>query len=102
MKTLLLTVCLFGAVSAVAQNGTLIDNQAHPIQMNEHPVRAAQQPLTTEQTLLIQNPFTYAHGERPMWEFATNAPVEPLGDIARRLKEDHTVAKKSDTVFINY
>jgi hypothetical protein len=101
MKTLLFAFCFLCSTGALAQN--LLDATAHKLEMTEHPLRASQHTMAGEQTLLGQNsPFTFGQGERPLWEFTSNAPVEPLGDLAREIKKEHEAVKKSESVWVNY
>ena len=44
---------------------------------------ASQHEMTAEQSILGTNSNPSAHGERPLWEFATPRVEKPLGDIAR-------------------
>lgn len=68
---------------ACAQNVSVQNGQAQPLQMQEHPQHAASHALGTEQTLLTGGE-DWARGERPLSDFPTELKREiPLGDIAR-------------------
>jgi hypothetical protein len=72
------------------------------IELPSHPRRATQQGLGFTENLRGESEFVSARGERPRWEVAPKkAPEIPLGDVARRLREQHESAKKSDTIWEN-
>jgi hypothetical protein len=54
-----------------------------------------------EGTLLGDSAYSYEHGERPLWEFATVKHVTPLGDEARALRKEHSTDKKASKVWEN-
>lgn len=101
IKTLVFAVCFFGATAALAQSagGTVLSNDVQPFRINDHVNRATQQSVAPEQSLLSQNSITVADGERPVSEFAVAQVVEPLGDAARRLRQEHEGVKKATTVW---
>jgi hypothetical protein len=103
MKTTIFVLCFFCATAAFAQNANYGAVSAEPvvIQFTSHTGHASPQPMGTEQNLLGQSGFTYAHGERPLWEVASPSQVTPLGDSARVLKKAHETAKKADIVWNN-
>lgn len=45
------------------------------------------------------NTYTYAQGERPLWEFGPLTPPTPLGDVARAYRKEKLAAKKAQIVF---
>lgn len=50
-----------------------------------------------EQSLSEMSTYSYAQGERPLWEVApVKQPEVPLGDIARALRHEHLKAKKAE------
>jgi hypothetical protein len=98
MKITVFALCFMCATAAFGQLSA-ISNQPQPLVMVDHPARASQHPMAEEQTLLTADGFTYAHGERPLWEFASTPHNVPLGDIARDLKREHLTAKKADKVW---
>ena len=43
--------------------------------------------------------YTYAQGERPLWEFGPAfPPPTPLGDVARAFRKEKLAAKKAEIV----
>ena len=104
MKTTLFVLCFFCATAAFAQNignGAMLSAEPVIPQFCSHAGHASEQPMGMEQNLLGQSRFTYAHGERPLWEVASPSQVTPLGDSARVLKKAHETAKKADIVWHN-
>ena len=99
MKTTLFALFLLCTTAALGQAASYLSNEPQPIQMSSHKQHASQHPMEQEQTLLITSTNVYGHGERPIWEFAAKAPAEiPLGDVARTLRSQHSVAKKATKV----
>jgi hypothetical protein len=97
-KLLLLAACVFCAGTVAAQNIAPAMANGDPQMRSfafEHSQRAAQTGLAQEQDIREQNVVTYAHGERPLWEFMSLSPTEPLGDIARTLKQERAAMKKA-------
>jgi hypothetical protein len=103
MKTLILGVCVLAASAAFGQAAATISTQAYPLTMPDHPQHASQHSMATEQSVLETNCNPSAHGERPLWEFATAHVERPLGDIARELRKqrDFIAAKKAESVVEN-
>jgi hypothetical protein len=97
MKITVFALCFMCATAAFGQMSAL-SNQAQPLVMLDHPLRASQHSMADEQTLLTTCGFNYAQGERPLWEFATTHVSVPLGDLARELKKEHLTAKKAEKV----
>lgn len=71
------------------------------LEMSSHTEHASQKSMAEAQNLLENSTYTYARGERPLWEVASRAS-EPLGDAARRLRQEHAAVKKSSVVYVNY
>jgi hypothetical protein len=104
MKTMLFVFCFFCATAAFGQAagaGALLNSEPVVVEFASHAARASRMPMGVEQNLLEASGFTSAHGERPLWEFATPSQVTPLGDSARTLKKAHETAKKADIVWNN-
>ncbi len=104
MKTILFALCILGATAAFGQStgsAALLNSEPVVIEFASHAGHAVQQPMGAEQNLLGQSSFTHARGERPLWEVEKLAPVTPLGDSARILKQQHETAKKADIVWTN-
>jgi len=103
MKTLLCAAFVLAATAAFGQTATVIPSQAYPTYVPDHPQHASQQSMAMEQSILETNCSVSAHGERPLWEFASPRVERPLGDIARELRRqrDFLVAKKASSVVEN-
>jgi len=52
--------------------------------------------MGTEQSLLHCSAYSYAKGERPLWEFGPVSEPVPLGDVARAYRAEHALAKKAE------
>jgi hypothetical protein len=103
MKTVFFLFCGFCATAAFGQSGvaaSVLNAEPASINVPSHPQHAAAKPMLVEQNLLGSN-YTHAKGERPLWEVAPKKVEVPLGDIARALRKDHAVAKKSAVVVEN-
>jgi hypothetical protein len=100
MKTTLFLLCLLSATAALGQSvgGSALSAEVQPFEMSGHQSRAAQHPMASEQSLLETSSYSYAQGERPLWEVAPVIHAVPLGDIARMLKKEHDAAKKATFV----
>lgn len=100
--TLFLTVFFLAcATAACAQSAPVLPNNPQPMVMTEHPVHAAQHAMGEESSLLggAVSAYTYAQGERSLWEFGPSAKREtPLGDVARAYRKDHAVVRKAEIV----
>jgi hypothetical protein len=99
MKSTLFALCIFCATAAWGQAANYLSSEPQPIQMSGHRLRASQRSMEQEQTLLVNSNNVYGHGERPLWEFPSKTVAEtPLGDVARLLRNQHTIAKKAARV----
>jgi hypothetical protein len=65
----------------------------------DHPMHAEQHDLRPEVSLIGGGSYTYAQGERPLWEFGGYAAPTPLGDVARRYREEHAKVEKAQIVW---
>ena len=101
MKTAIVLACLLCATAAFGQVGATLSNEVQPIQLPSHPQRASSQGMSVEQNLLVATGYTAAHGNRPLWEFASLTPEVPLGDVARELRKAHETARKAEKVWAN-
>jgi len=104
MKTTLIVLCVFCATGAFAQGlgtGTVLSNEPNVFRLPSHTEHASQQPMAHGQSLLEASGFSYAHGERPLWEVAPQTVPTPLGDSARALRKEHAAAKKATKVWTN-
>ena len=95
MKTTLLALFFLCASVAFGQGASVISSQPALIQVPSHPARAMQHQLGEERNILFTSTNVYAHGERPLWEFARPAAEIPLGDVARMLRQQHATARKA-------
>lgn len=55
--------------------------------------------MAREHSLVGGGTYSYAQGERPLWEFGPVSEPRPLGDIARELRKEKQSAKKAEIVF---
>jgi hypothetical protein len=55
--------------------------------------------MATESPLVGGGSYTYAQGERPLWEFGPVSEPTPLGDVARAYRKEKLAAKKAEIVF---
>ncbi len=102
MKTALLAFCFFlCSTAAFGQSAPVLSNRPQMVQIPDNPAHASQHEMAVEQNILEQSTYTYAQGERPLWEFGPGSQPAPLGDSARALKKQHEAAKKSETVWQN-
>jgi hypothetical protein len=103
MKIKILSLFVFfvalGTTTALAQGGAVLSNQPQVIEPSSHPQHADIHDLATEQSLVGGGSVTYAHGERPLWEFGSPYPEPaPLGDVARAYRKEKMTAKKAEKV----
>jgi hypothetical protein len=100
MKTVLLGIMILCAAAAFGQAGS-ISNQAIPIQIADHPQHASFSSMACEHPLVggAADTYTYAQGERPLWEFGPVSEPTPLGDVARAYRKEKLAAKKAEVVF---
>ena len=100
MKITLCVLFILVAAAAFGQVSGAISAQTQMLQLPDHPQHADQHALATEQSLLGCGSVTTAHGERPLWEFGSDAPApQSLGDVARALRKEKITVKKADKVF---
>ncbi len=105
MKLTLLAICLFCTAAAfgqaVAGAGAVLQSQPQVYYIPSHPEHASHQAMAEEQSLIAGSNYTYAQGERPLWEVASKKVELPLGDVARMLRQEHATAKKAKKVVEN-
>jgi hypothetical protein len=102
MKTTLFLLCLLFSSAAFGQSYLPPSTLSPSLQMATHGQRASQQPMAQELDLREHSGFTYAQGERPLWEVMPLPQLQPLGDIARELRKEHETVKKAAKVSENY
>jgi hypothetical protein len=98
---ILFIACASLAFGQTSYGGSALSAQPQVIQFATHPQTATQQSLGAEQSLYVSSNFSWAQGERPLWEVAPPTNVTPLGDIAREFRSEHAKARKSEKVWEN-
>lgn len=102
MKITLFALLILCTSSVFGQNAPVISNQAASIVIPEHVAHADRHDLAQEHPLVggASDNYTYAQGERPLWEFGPMLPPPtPLGDIARSVRKEKLATKKAEIVF---
>jgi hypothetical protein len=102
MKTLLVAVFVCCASAAFGQaNGVAVSAEVSPLQMMGHPQQAAPHALAQERPIVggTQDTYSYAQGERPLWEFGPVKQEPALGDVARAYRKEKSTGKKAEIVF---
>jgi hypothetical protein len=101
MKITLFLWFILCTAAAFGQTAPVLPNQAQMVVVPEHPQHAEQHEMAVERPLVggSANTYTYAQGERPLWEFGpVSAPPTPLGDVARAFRKEKSVARKAEVV----
>src|SRR5215469_15844496 len=100
MKITILILILFCAAAAFGQAQSGISSQPIITQFADHPEHASVTPMATEHPIVGGAPdnYSYAHGERPLWEFGPVSEPVPLGDVARANRKDRAAVKKAEIV----
>jgi hypothetical protein len=98
MKLTLIAFFVFCASSAFGQ--ALLNSNSQPLEFGDHVARASQHDLASPSNLLQDSAYSYAQGERPLWEFGPTSQPVPLGDVARAYREQHALAKKAQSQFV--
>jgi len=103
MKTILFAACFLFATSAFGQSAIgSLNSQVSSYTFVSHPARADFKEMGRQQSLLDSSGYTYAHGERPLWEVAPESHDVLLGDIAKAIRKEHETAKKATATWQNY
>ncbi len=98
MKTPLFVLFLFCTAAAFGQSA--LSSQPVVIASPSHPLHADAHSLAAETSLVGGGSYSYARGERPLWEFGSPLPEPtPLGDIARAQRKEKQTAKKAEIIF---
>lgn len=99
MKTALFATIFLCSAAAFGQAGA-ISSQTMPLQMPDHPQHASFTSMASEHPIVGGAPdgYTYAKGERPLWEFGPVTEPTPLGDVARAFRKEKLTAKKAEIV----
>lgn len=100
MKTTLCVMFLICATAAFSQSAPVLSNQVSPAQFADHVQHASQHEMGQSQNLLEHSDYSYAQGERPLWEFGpVGPPPVPLGDLARAARKEHALDKKAQIIW---
>jgi hypothetical protein len=100
MKITLFVLLLFCTAAAFGQVGGVLSNQPQITEIPSHPQHAEMRALASESPLVGGGTYTYAQGERPLWEFGSpNPEPAPLGDVARAYRKEKLAVKKAEIVF---
>ena len=100
MKTLLLLATVFLLSAAAFGQAGSLSSQAVPVQIPDHPQHASLTAMACERPLVGGAPdaYSYAQGERPLWEFGPVSEPVPLGDIARAYRKEKLTGKKAELI----
>jgi hypothetical protein len=88
--------------AAFGQTASVLPNQPQMIQIPDHVEHAEQHSMAAERPLVgsTGDTYTFAQGERPLWEFGPMLPPPtPLGDVARAYRKEKQAAKKAEVVY---
>jgi len=101
MKTTLFVLLILSSAMAFAQASSAMSANAQMLQMSGNPRHAEQHDMAMESPLVggRADNYTYAQGERPLWEFGPVSQPVPLGDVAREYRKEKMNAKKAAFVF---
>src|SRR5271168_199625 len=102
MKTTFLALLILCTSAAFGQLAGSINSQAQPLQIVGNIQHAELHELAQEHPLVggSASTYTYAQGERPLWEFGPILPPPtPLGDVARAVRKEKLAAKKAEIIF---
>jgi hypothetical protein len=102
MKTIILALLILCTAAAFGQTAGSISSQVSTISIPEHVLHADHHDLAQERPLVgggSSETYTYATGERPLWEFGPMLPPPtPLGDVARSVRKEKLAAKKAEII----
>jgi hypothetical protein len=105
MKKTLVVLSFFVFVlttTAFAQygGGGYASAEPQPYHAPDHPAHAGFAPIRSEVSIYPGTSYVSAQGDRPASDFP-QAVSPSLGDMARELKQEHALVKKSTTVWVN-
>ncbi len=100
MKITFFVLFILCTSAAFGQAGvSVLSNQPQVVQSPSHPLHAETHAMATENPLVGGGSYTYAQGERPLWEFGpVSEPPAPLGDVARAYRKEKQAAKKAEII----
>jgi hypothetical protein len=99
--TFVVVLFILCTAAAFSQNAPVLSNTASILTLPDHPEHAELHSMASERPLVggASDTYTYAQGERPLWEFGpVSAPPTPLGDVARAFRKEKLAAKKAEKV----
>jgi hypothetical protein len=87
-------------LAAALGQASALSNQVTPIQIVDHPLHVSLTPTACERPLVGGAPdtYSYAQGERPLWEFGPVSEPVSLGDVARAYRKEKGSANKAELV----
>jgi hypothetical protein len=99
MKITLFLLFILCTAAAFGQAGVFaLSSQPQVVQSASHPLHAELHEMATESPLVGGGGYSYAQGERPLWEFGPVSQPTPLGDVARAYRKEKLAAKKAEIV----
>lgn len=101
MKTTIVVFAMLCATAAVGQTASVLPNSPQPLVVPDHPQHASEHPMATESSLLSTSSYSYAQGERPLWEFGADKQEVSLGEVARAYRRGHVIDRKASKVSSN-
>ena len=99
MRTTILVFLILCTAAALGQSAGVLSNQPQIFHIPDHPQQAEPHALGFEHSLVGGGAYTYARGERPLWEFGSMSNPVPLGDFARQVRKEKLTAKRAQKVF---
>ena len=100
MKITLFALLILCTAAAFGQTAGVISSQPSMVSIPEHIQHADHHDMAQEHPLVGGESYTYAQGERPLWEFGPMVPPPtPLGDVARSVRKEKLAARKAEIVF---
>jgi hypothetical protein len=91
--------CTALCTPAALGQAAVLSSQPQIIVAPSHPLHAEMHSLAAESSLVGGGTYTYAQGERPLWEFGSSLPEPaPLGDVARTFRKEKMTARKAEKV----
>ena len=98
--TIIFLFASLGHAQSIAGGGGSIQAPTGPTySVPDHPQHAEQHDLRPEVSLIGGSSYTYAQGERPLWEFGSERVPVPLGDAARAYRAEHASAERATRVW---